>query len=727
MAKPLAKEDVIKGLKSGKYKMIKHVAKSNATPDPIWNTFRAIATVQEANKPSVKIPGFVACVLCKGNYVCAWKSGGYKTQKNHMKQVHNTDKKQPKISNKLYKEFSHLHIKRIRQACQKFVLLDLRPFASVKGEGFIHLCHELVSIGADLGGQVTKQHVKQTLPHPTTISRGVVAKEKELRTLLKQRVQGSLDEYPTPISLTFDGWTDKIRSRQWLGVTLHFWSDDYSNVRCVYLACKEWNNCITQEKLADESIVEDSQVPSSFDQPIDVGIHVDVDAVSSDEDESVAEEKNQSAESVSLVDTAETGENIKTAVKFILDENGLSQLFDNPKIWMSTDCGSNVTKAVRLIRNGHIKCINHRLNTALQHAIKECVDQSKKFAKGIRRLKRLVTKVKQSHRVQIFDPTLKQWVETRWTTLYNLFHSVHQNYEKCVKYCIDKGYKNLITISKINLKQLCDLLLIIKQTHETFQKRTLPTIHRVIPQLVVLLKVACKINDNKDDPNKDGFYVKKLKSELRSAIEDTAVKSIQTVHWKAVLLNPQSRAKKFKTIPAEYNFRNIAIAQLKSEIEAMSAADICPNFPSPPRKKFKGKVKNNVAHEQDLYDESESDEDSDFDAVEPEPQTDWDRYVRMNMKNEPMKQYTHNPMLFWKKHEGTMSYLFKISRSIFIIQSSASPSESMFSFAGNVLPAKRNQLKAENLSGQTFCASYMKLQITEQKEKQNDMNQTPSK
>ena len=109
MAKELSKDEIVKGLKEAKYNMVKYVPKSNAKPDAIWNSFKTIATIQEANKPSVNISRYVACALPKGEHVCAWKSGGYKTQKIHMKKVHKTDKAQPKITNSLFKH-SKIHI-----------------------------------------------------------------------------------------------------------------------------------------------------------------------------------------------------------------------------------------------------------------------------------------------------------------------------------------------------------------------------------------------------------------------------------------------------------------------------------------------------------------------------------------------------------------------------------------------------------------------------------------
>ena len=57
---------------------------------------------------------------------------------------------------------------------------------------------------------------------------------------------------------------------------------------------------------------------------------------------------------------------------------------------MATDCGSNVRKAVvEMMKNGHIKCINHRINTCLQDAIKACCKNYTTIRRGFRYAKGL--------------------------------------------------------------------------------------------------------------------------------------------------------------------------------------------------------------------------------------------------------------------------------------------------------------------------------------------------
>ena len=296
------KQDIIKKLNSGEYVLVKYVPKPGSDQHVVWNTFRQIAIVHKANEPIVHIPGLIACVFCKWK-LYAWNKGqgGFTSPMKHVKE-HTKQNNQPTMHNTLHEPLSTAHKKIITRSCEDFILLDLRPFKAVEGEGFISLCQSLINIGVSRKHKVTLSEVKQAVPVATTISRRIVAR---LRRDLKQRVQGLLEKSPSASALTFDGWTDKIRSRQWLGITLHFWSDDYRKIRCLYLACKEWNKCIIDAKLADAAITENTETElCTFDQSIDVGIQL-VD------DESETEQESHEESKVSNVDHSDKRELVK--------------------------------------------------------------------------------------------------------------------------------------------------------------------------------------------------------------------------------------------------------------------------------------------------------------------------------------------------------------------------------------------------------------------------------
>ena len=54
MAKQLQKSEIIKGLKSGKYKLIKYIPKPGKSAH-VWNTFGPICNCSEKEQPVVRI------------------------------------------------------------------------------------------------------------------------------------------------------------------------------------------------------------------------------------------------------------------------------------------------------------------------------------------------------------------------------------------------------------------------------------------------------------------------------------------------------------------------------------------------------------------------------------------------------------------------------------------------------------------------------------------------
>ena len=83
--------------------------------------------------------------------------------------------------------------------------------------------------------------------------------------------------------------------------------------------------------------------------------------------------------------------------------------------------------------------------------------------------------------------------------------------------------------------------------------------------------------------------MKHLKSEFAKSLKAKCVATLQIVHWKAILLNPLSRATTFSNaIPNDYNKRDEAVTQLKSEISAVKTV-VAPRVTdeSPPKKRRK--------------------------------------------------------------------------------------------------------------------------------------------
>ena len=76
------------------------------------------------------------------------------------------------------------HKKQIKEACQNFAYMDLRPFNATEGEGFILVCHTLLNVYCKLKRKVSKVEVILAVRERNTINRSAVDFEKGLRAKL---------------------------------------------------------------------------------------------------------------------------------------------------------------------------------------------------------------------------------------------------------------------------------------------------------------------------------------------------------------------------------------------------------------------------------------------------------------------------------------------------------------------------------------------------------------
>ena len=126
-------------------------------------------------------------------------------------------------------------------------------------------------------------------------------------------------------------------------------------------------------------------------------------------------------------DLRHTAVNIKQAVCVILEEFGIQI----GKVTFVTDRGANMLAALKEF--SHLSCCDHLINTILSHLfdIKED-DVTPKIKTLLIGSKELVKYFKKSGLMRHLPTTLKQEVNTRWNTMYNLLESVSKNYDQIV-------------------------------------------------------------------------------------------------------------------------------------------------------------------------------------------------------------------------------------------------------------------------------------------------------
>ena len=110
----------------------------------------------------------------------------------------------------------------IVQKCVEFCAIDLRPFESVAGTGFLRLAQALIDLGAAHGNI----SAKEIIPHPTTISRGLADAASDLRNLLFPEIDRAMSN--GFCAATTDMWTDDFKKISYTSVTIHYIDDDWN-------------------------------------------------------------------------------------------------------------------------------------------------------------------------------------------------------------------------------------------------------------------------------------------------------------------------------------------------------------------------------------------------------------------------------------------------------------------------------------------------------------------
>src|SRR5687768_8140216 len=120
-------------------------------------------------------------------------------------------------------------------------------------------------------------------------------------------------------------------------------------------------------------------------------------------------------------------------------------------------------KAITSSHLAHLKCFDHRLNTAVPWAIKDTANECLEFKAMFCNSKKIVKKIKHSNHQHYMKASLKQYVKTRWCSLYDMFTSIETNYDILNEHLRELSAENLLSFSYITLEQVCDYLQIINE------------------------------------------------------------------------------------------------------------------------------------------------------------------------------------------------------------------------------------------------------------------------
>lgn len=376
------------------------------------------------------------------------------------------------------------------------------------------------------------------------------------------------------------------------------------------------------------------------------------------------------------LEEAKTGENIRREIlRLLVTRFGLHASALNKIIWV-TDQGTNIKLALRPYQR--LDCIDHILNTVLRHGLDATElskpDSAPEIADTICAAKALVQYVKQSGLAAQLSTTLKQMVDTRFSSVYLTLTSIQAIYQELYEKLADRGESARIdSIAQETLGFLIDFLKPFCECQRELEGDKYPTINRVI-LWVERLKRHCQ--PNAFDSPQQAVLRKRHGDWLERKV------CIHNLHKIALFLWPKFNQLRMLS-PSD---RNAVYAHVRALLH--SAAD------GP-----------DVEHPQ--FEEAPLPKRALFAEWENEPQTGREddevtRYIEMAVMDNEVEILD-----WWKRNKSAYPKLAQLARGVLCIPASSSSSKRVFSSAGRTISERRTALKPSTVDAIIFLHKSM--------------------
>ncbi|KAA0722794.1 Transposable element Hobo transposase [Triplophysa tibetana] len=403
-------EELKKKIARGDCKVVDNT--SSKLKSSVWEKFRVISD-EESNI----VKGFAACKTCLKVFVFDSRRCGTSSLRKHADTC--AGNKLTRSIEQYLSKGTELKVPRrddkdtITRLSVNFVCNDIRPFDAVHGEGFFALAQGLIDVGAKAG----RVDVKQLLPDPTTVSRGVNKYAEKIRQELIPELKMQLEGGNGAVTL--DMWTDDYRKTSYLCVTLHYINNKWELIERV-LCTSEWDSSLRK-----------------------------------------------------------TADNIKPAIISALRKFGIDEFYS--KLVYVTDRGANIVAALRTVTRlscaAHI--FNTVLYTTFKPSQEDMYGEE--VTAMIDSAKSLVTYFKQTSLQARLKKTLKNSVETRWNSLHTMLESISNQFEDIRTLLEERGEVDRLTnLDEEALSDFVAYLERFKEATKALEASKTPTLHLTI-------------------------------------------------------------------------------------------------------------------------------------------------------------------------------------------------------------------------------------------------------
>lgn len=387
-------------------------------------------------------------------------------------------------------------------------------------------------------------------------------------------------------------------------------------------------------------------------------------------------------------DEKKTAANIKNLILdtiknfFNLSDYELNTFMSNNNYSFVTDNGANIVAALR--EYSRISCAGHNINLIIEYFLKN-LPENHEIAELLHSCKNLVGYFKRSGLNNKLKNSLKQSVPTRWNSTLHMLKSIKESYNDCLS--LLEGQRELKKVTDVDtflLKDLINLLDYFDIATNELSKDTSPTLPYVYPWYLKLDQYL----SNFDTKNIDSL--EKSVELLKKGLVDKYI--VKDIHKVATVFEP-----KMKSLEKNCNFSEKqkiyekALADMEMFLLTTEGNEPSTTFEEPPPKK----VAVNINKELSEFFDTET---TASDVLDGNLKQEFTSYINSSIDPEP----TISVLEFWKTNEKKFPRISKYAKQILCIPATSTPSERLFSIAGQTLNKRRSALKPEKLDKLLF-------------------------
>ena len=431
------------------------------------------------------------------------------------------------------------------------------------------------------------------------------------------------------------------------------------------------------------------------------------------------------------LDISHTADNLADLLTACFSEWGIT----NKCIYGVTDNAKNILNAWSVLGKICIPCIAHTLNLAVGKVLKmgqvsNVLGRTRKLVAQFHYSTTLTASLKKKQ--QLLQVPLNKFLnecETRWNSCYDTICTVLEQQLAICAVLIEHPSKNYLSLETKDIKvpeDLRDLLRPLKELTILMSSQSYCTLSIVLPSLHKLTNKHLAMNDG------DSNLVKECKATMLEDLKKrySQGSSVGKVLVLASFLDPRFRDLGFVTLDERHDahdtVKNELLAILQSNPQTAQSGPIDPVVATVKQEPITADIDRVIKTEASASNEpspakrSKVDFDFNFDDVIccgvemgemiliEKAEKEFEKYVYEPVDIASLREKSFCPLKWWHSKSLYFPALANFAKKYLCIPATSTPSERVFSLAGNIVTKNRCQLLPQNVDRLVFLSSNKK-------------------